>query len=325
MSEKLKIGIIGIGMVGTPLMEWLTENRGYKRGVDLFCYDIDSRKSCEDDVNLADVIFICVPTPPNPDGSCNTSIVRTAIRMIEGPKTVVIKSTVPPRTTEIFQIRYPDKKFIFYPEFLTESQAGADFIHPDRQILGVTSKSLGETGEILLQLPLALFTRPWSPIYGSKKVLNATEAELVKYASNVFGYIKVIFGNMLADIVYGLNLSGTVGKVEYDNVKECLGADPRIGSSWLDVEHGDYCGAGGFCFPKDMNAFIAFVEILTAEMEIAGIRGLVIERMLYVADILKLVRNYNSSLLSSQNLTEEEVSIHNHELVLKKRTKIRQS
>src|SRR3989344_2414937 len=106
-SAKPKIGIVGIGMVGAPLKRWFEES-GYKRSKDLFLYDIDVKKNYFDDVNLADIIFITLPTPRNPkNGACDISIVEGAIKKINrGPKIIVIKSTVPPGTTEDFQKRY---------------------------------------------------------------------------------------------------------------------------------------------------------------------------------------------------------------------------
>ena len=67
--NRLSIGIIGVGMVGAPLKRYFEEFKGYKRGEDLFLYDIDPKKGYYDDINQADVIFISVPTPSSPDGS----------------------------------------------------------------------------------------------------------------------------------------------------------------------------------------------------------------------------------------------------------------
>src|SRR3989344_3781361 len=258
--SKIRVGIIGIGMVGEPIRKWFEELNGYKRGKDLFCYDVDPKKGYSDDVNKADVVFVAVSTPPNPDGSCDVSIVENAVSTIKDGKIVVVKSTVSPGTVQNLQNKYSKKRFIFNPEFLTESQAWEDFISPDRQIIGTTAKSSQDAVEVLNLLPLKNFIRPWTSDY-SKKSVNTTEAEMGKYASNVFGFLKVIYGNILAYVSHGLTLKDKT-EVSYDNVKELIGADLRIGPSWLNVGHGNYCGAGGYCFPKDMNAFIAFGETL---------------------------------------------------------------
>ena len=91
MDRNLKIGIIGLGIVGEPIKRWFEEKRGFKRGVNLFCYDVDPTKSYFDDYNLADIIFVAVPTPPNPDGSCNISIVESVAAGLKGEEIIVIK------------------------------------------------------------------------------------------------------------------------------------------------------------------------------------------------------------------------------------------
>ena len=322
MTNKIKIGIIGIGMVGGPIRRWFEEINGYKRGKDLFCYDADPKKGYFDDVNKAEVIFVSVPTPPNSDGSCNTSIVESAVSNIKDGKIVVIKSTVAPGTVEGLQKKYPKKRFIFNPEFLTESQAWEDFLSSDRQIVGHTAKSASDAVEVLGLLPKKHFIRPWTSDY-SKKSVNATEAEMGKYASNVFGYIKVIYGNILADLAHAVSKVQGV-KVDYENIRELIGADLRIGPSWLNVNHGDYCGSGGYCFPKDMNAFIAFAESLERDaLKKKKLDKGHLKILREGISVLKAVRRYNETLIAAQGLTIEEVSKHNKEMIVQKRKKIR--
>ena len=322
-NQKLKIGIIGLGMVGEPLRKWFEELNGYKRGRDLFCYDVDSKKGYSDDVNKAEIIFVSVPTPINPDGSCNVSIVESAVASVRDNKIVVIKSTVPPGTVERLQKKYPKKRVIFNPEFLTESQAWEDFLSPDRQIVGHTSKSISDTVEVLNLLPRKHFIRPWTSDY-SKKSVNSTEAEFGKYASNIFGYMKVIYGNILADLCYAAAKVQGV-KIDYENIREIIGADLRIGPAWLNVEHGSYCGAGGYCFPKDMDAFIAFGESLEQDSLKRKLLGKQHIKALQAGiAVLKAVRRYNEILIESQGLTMEDVSKHNKEIITQKRKKIRQ-
>lgn len=329
-TKWIKVGIIGVGMVGEPVMRWFVEHKGYKRGRDLFCYDADPKKSYDDDVNRADVIFVAVPTPPNPDGSCNTSIVRSAVSTIRDGKIVIIKSTVEPGTVEELQRAHPRKRFIFNPEFLTESQAWLDYLKPDRQIVGHTARSYRDAKEILTLLPQAYFERPWSSDY-SKKDITASEAELAKYASNIFGYIKVIYGNILADVCHAMSVNfknkKIPARIDYQNVREVISADPRIGPAWLNVEHGDYCGAGGFCFPKDMNAFIKFGDNLITRLSSRKRQtdiGLV-RSLSKGLDVLKSIAAYNQALLAWQGLTVEDVSKHNREIILHKRKPIRRT
>ena len=327
-SSKIKVGIIGLGMVGEPIRKWFEEILGYKRGRDLFCYDADPKKSYSDDINKADVVFVSVPTPPNPDGSCNVSIVKSVVPTIKDGKIVVVKSTVSPGTVQELQNKHPRKRFIFNPEFLTESQAWEDFVSPDRQIIGTTSKSNQDAIEVLNLLPKKSFIRPWTSDY-TKKSVNSTEAEMAKYASNVFGFIKVVYGNILADFSHAVTLKYKLEKinssVNYDNVKELIGADLRIGPAWLNVNHGNYCGAGGYCFPKDMNAYISFAHSLVSDLEKKISNKDFLKVMKKGISVLESVRDYNVELLKWQGLTVEDVSKHNKEIIIQKRREIRKT
>jgi len=287
-------------------------------------------------------LFQCLP-PPNPDGSCNTSIVENVVSQIKDGKIVVIKSTVEPGTVQRLQDQYPKKRFIFNPEFLTESQSWEDFISPDRQIVSTTSKSETDSIEILNLLPKKNFIRPWTSDY-SKKSVNTTEAEMGKYASNVFGFLKVAYGNILADLSHAMTLKyASENKktvVDYDNIKDLIAADLRIGPAWLNVNHGNYCGAGGYCFPKDMAAFIAFADSLIKQLENPQIRkrkqsvsvnskkNVEYEAFVKVLkkgiNVLKAAESYNLELLKAQGLSVEEVSKHNTEIILQKRKQIRE-
>ena len=327
-NQKIKVGIIGLGMVGEPIRRWFEENNKYRRGKELFCYDADPKKNYGDDINKAGVIFVAVPTPSNPDGSCNVSIVNSAVATVHDGKTIIIKSTVPPGTVEALQKKYPRKKFIFNPEFLTESQWWLDYIKPDRQILGHTAKSYTDIKEVLALLPRAHFERPWSSDY-VKKDITATEAELTKYAANVFGYIKVVYGNILADLCHGLKLvlkkQGMGADVSYENMREAISADPRIGPAWLNVEHGNYCGAGGYCFPKDMDAFISFAQKLLGDLSKTKNKadaGLA-RSLKKGIGVLQAIVAYNHSLIDWQGLSMADVSRHDKEVITSKRKKIR--
>ena len=295
-SQKYAIGIIGVGMVGTPLKRYYEEVHGYERGTDLFLYDIDPKKGYFDDIHKADIVFISVPTPRLPEGAVNISAVEEAFRMITGDKIVVLKSTVPPGTTEAFQKKYPHQKILFNPEFLTEKRAWEDFLKPDRQIVGFTSSSIDAAHIVLSLLPKAPFMSPWGlTTYRSVKI-TATEAEIIKYGGNVHFARKVNFANLLA------KTSEKFG-ADYENVRLGLAADFRIGDSHLDVMHGGYRGFGGYCFPKDLDGFIAHLAA-------NGLDD--------CADLLRKDREFNEGLLAEQGLTLEDVSVHDHEWIRKK-------
>ncbi|OHA08901.1 MAG: hypothetical protein A3A44_02300 [Candidatus Sungbacteria bacterium RIFCSPLOWO2_01_FULL_60_25] len=318
-EQRIPVGVIGVGMVGTPLARYFREVKGYARGRDLFLYDIDPAKGCGDDVRRAGVVFVCVPTPPARDGSADTSAVRHAFRMLAAPlprrsvgalradrrrggggKIVVIKSTVPPGTTEAFQREFPEHQVLFNPENLTERFAWEDFLRPDTQIVGFTAKSIDAAHPVLSLLPKAPFMSPWGTDTYRRTAITATEAEIIKYARNIHFARKVNFANALA------RLAETMG-ADYENIRAGMAADHRIGDSHLDVTHGGYRGFGGYCFPKDLSAFIAAFDR-------AGLPE--------SAALLRSDWDFNKAILAEQGLTIEEVSSHDHVLERKLKEKL---
>lgn len=294
MNEaKPKVGVLGVGMVGGPIARYFLEVKGFERGKDLFLYDADPKKNYTDDISQASVIFVAVPSPRSPkDGSADISIVERAVEGIQGEKVVVIKSTVPPGTTENLQKKYPQHKFLFNPEFLTESRAWEDMMRPDRQIVGFTEKSLDAAHLVLSLLPKAPFMSPWGIGTYAQTRITATEAELIKYAGNVYFARKVNWANALASVAEQLGAN-------YENVRKAVAADHRIGDSHLDVHHGGYRGFGGYCLPKDLDAFIQFAKHATLNE---------------VAAMLSADRAFNENLLKSQGFSLEEVSMHDQAL-----------
>jgi UDPglucose 6-dehydrogenase len=236
--KKPVIGIVGVGMVGGAL------HRHFPEAIP---YDVVKHPHNKEKISSADIIFICVPTPYEEKGF-DLSHVREAITNIKGEKTIVIKSTVIPGTTERLQEEYPHHRLLFNPEFLTESSADQDMMYPDRQIVGYTEKSYGVAGDIMRLLPLAPFER----------IMPATEAELVKYFNNAWFATKVIFANQIYDVANKMGLN-------YDQIAEAAAADKRVGPSHLQVMHKGYRGYGGKCLPKDIRALIQHAENLGLE------------------------------------------------------------
>lgn len=314
-----KIGIIGIGMVGSQLARYFSEIKKLTRGANLFLYDIDPKKDYFDDVSEAHVIFVCVPTPRSPDGSANLSVVESAIEMIgtkkDETKVIVIKSTVPPGTTERLQKKYPAHQFVFNPEFLTESQAWEDMMRPDRQIVGYTTaaETKHAAALVLRLLPDAFFKSP--SLHGCYEghYVTATEAETGKIAANVFGAAKVTFSNILADFCAALEEPAS-----YENVRHILAHDGRIGPAWLDIHHGSYRGFGGYCFPKDLDAFIAYSDELVAKLKKKKdkkSRDLMLLLSKGLA-VFKAIRSYNEALLQSQGYSVRQISAHEKDITL---------
>lgn len=231
-----------------------------------------------------------MPTPRGSDGGCDLSEVNRAFNSINKyySKIIVIKSTVPPGTTEFLQKLTSRCKMLFNPEFLTEKKAWEDFTKPDRQIVGFTAQSIDAAHLVLSILPKAPFMSPWGLSTYKQIRITATEAEIIKYGGNIHFARKVNFANLLSMLCEKLG-------VDYENVRKGMAADFRIGDSHLDVNHGGYRGFGGYCFPKDLDALISFLEVL-------GLRECV--------EFLMSDRDFNIKLLASQGLSIEDVSGH---------------
>jgi UDPglucose 6-dehydrogenase len=243
----VKIGIIGHGVVGGALAAWFTS-----RGVAFDVYDPPHGIGTRAGIDAADAVFICVPTPYAP-GGIDGRYLEDAVSGLGGAKLVVIKSTVPPGTTDALQARFPQHRFVFNPEFLREAHAIDDMAHPDRQIIGVTEQSRGDADALLALLPPAPFVR----------VCGAREAELAKYAANSFLAVKVSFANELHDLCARLGIG-------YDGVRDIVGADARIGSSHLDALAGGYRGYGGKCLPKDSMALLDIAAAANVPLAVLG-------------------------------------------------------
>jgi len=238
LPKDFKIGIMGVGMVGGALKEYFN-----KKNLKPFLYDNGKNLGSLEEINQADIIFICVPTPFNKEKGFDLSFVERACQSIKGEKIVVIKSTILPGTTEKLQEKYSQHKFLFSPEFLTEATAKQDMECPDRQILGYTKESRDIAENVLRILPSTPF----------KKIIPAMEAEMVKYFSNTWFSTKVVFANQIYKLCKKLD-------IDYEIVRECAAADKMVGPSHLDVRHKGYFGYGGKCLPKDIRALIRFAN-----------------------------------------------------------------
>ena len=234
LLKDYKIGIMGVGIVGGSLRDYFK-----KEGIIPLLYDEGKNLGSLEEVNQADVIFVCVPTPFDKEKGFDLSFVERACQNIKGGKIIVVKSTVLPGTTEKLQKKYPQHKFLFNPEFLTEATAQQDTNYPDRQILGYTNQSRDMAENVLQILPSAPF----------RKIIPAAEAEMVKYFSNTWFSTKVVFANQMYELCKKLG-------IDYEIIRECASADKMIGPSHLNVLHKGYFGYGGKCLTKDIRALI---------------------------------------------------------------------
>jgi len=205
-------------------------------------------------VKKSSFVFICVNTPPKPNGEADLSFVenvtREIARSMTNYKIIVSKSTVPVRTgakVKSTMLRSIKKNIKFdvasNPEFLREGQAVHDFMNPDRIVVGVESERAKKEFEKLYKK----FKCP-------KLFTDIQSAELIKHASNSFLACKISFINMVAAIC-----DETGGDV--NEVARGMGFDARIGKSFLNPG----IGFGGSCFPKDLSAFIKVAEDASAD------------------------------------------------------------
>lgn len=216
--------------------------------------------SIEEGISVSDIIFICVGTPQKESGEADISSIESVSQRIaetlNGYKIIVEKSTVPVKTgwwiKKIINSNSRDN-FIFdvvcNPEFMREGNAIYDFLHPDRIVIGVETEKAAK-------IMMSLYESLDAPIVLS----NIETAELTKHASNSFLALKISYINAIA------RLCEKVG-ADIRMIAEGMGYDKRIGRQFLDAG----LGYGGYCFPKDVAAFIKIGEELGYDFELLKI------------------------------------------------------
>lgn len=293
----MKISVVGTGYVGLVTGGCLAEI-----GHDVICTDNDASKikileegglpiyepglekvieaACKakrlrfsanpvDAAIQGDAIFICVGTPPLPDGSADLSaidhVARTIATHAKSSKLVIEKSTVPARTGEELKRAlavYGRKSNVKFhvasnPEFLREGTAVEDFLHPDRVVVGAEDEAAEKQ---LKEIYKPVLERSFKcPVHGPAAcpdgpppawlVTTINSAELIKHASNSFLALKISYANMVADLAEKLG-------ADIKEVMHAVGMDPRIGTAFLNPG----LGFGGFCLPKDLQAFVNLAE-----------------------------------------------------------------
>jgi UDPglucose 6-dehydrogenase len=232
--EKMKMGQIPIY---EPELDVLFE-RNIKAGRLQFTTDLTSG------IADAEIIFLALPTPPGEDGSADLSYILGVAdqlgKMLTDYKVIVDKSTVPVGTAERVHAAIAANAKVEFavvsnPEFLREGYAVADFMKPDRVVIGCSDERAAKIMESLYKP----FVRQGNPIY----FMDEKSAELTKYAANSFLATKITFMNEIA------NFCEVVG-ADVDKVRIGIGADNRIGKRFLFPG----IGYGGSCFPKDVQA-----------------------------------------------------------------------
>ena len=227
-------------------------------------------------VRFGDAIFICVGTPPMEDGDADLSSMDSAARLIaaeaRSSKLVIEKSTVPMQTGQKLK-----RALAIYarnsgcshavasnPEFLREGTAVSDFLHPDRIVIGVGDEaSEAQLREIYRPLVEQSIDCPLHHGNCPPKeppqllVTSINSAELIKHACNSFLAVKISYANLIADICESMG-------ADVEQVIQAMGLDPRIGPQFLSPG----LGFGGFCLPKDVQAFIRLGEKAGADVSL---------------------------------------------------------
>src|SRR5436189_748561 len=207
--------------------------------------------SIKDGVDNSQIVFIAVPTPQQPDGSVELSLIEKVARdiadVLTGYRVIVDKSTVPVKTGE--KVRETIKRYnrhgaefdvVSNPEFLREGCAVSDLMQPDRIVIGAQSEHAVD-----------LMKKVYEPFMAPILVTDINSAELIKHAANSFLALKISYINAVSAIC---EASGA----DIEKVADGIGMDRRIGRHFLNAG----IGYGGSCFPKDIAAFITISDQL---------------------------------------------------------------
>lgn len=227
-------------------------------------------------IRAGDAIFICVGTPPKDSGEADLSAIDNVARQIAAEaktsKLVVEKSTVPARTglelsralAAYSKNTHVKHRVASNPEFLREGTAVFDFFHPDRIVVGVEDpSSAAELREIYRPILEKSFRCPvhngtCPPGHKAEfLVTTINSAELIKHASNSFLALKISYANVIADLCEKIGAN-------VEEVTHAMGLDARIGGQFLKAG----LGYGGFCFPKDVQAFIHLAASVGVDFDI---------------------------------------------------------
>lgn len=238
-----KIGVIGQGFVGTAVKE------GMKNFFDVRTFDINGKcnePTLDSLIKNVNEVFLCLPTPMKKSGECDLSIVKECLTQLsviveyyyKKNFIVIIKSTIPPGTTEKLNQEFPYIHIAFNPEFLTEANAIEDYKNQNRIIIGADRPYSSRVKQIFAK------AFPKVPIIKT----SSTIAETIKYVTNTFLAMKVSYANEIYQLCNAL-------EIDYDKVIEYARYDDRLGNSHWAVPgpDGDF-GFGGHCFPKDIAA-----------------------------------------------------------------------
>ncbi|MBI5138650.1 MAG: hypothetical protein HZA95_02535 [Candidatus Vogelbacteria bacterium] len=237
----MKIGFIGQGWIGKNYADNF-KNRGYE----VVRYSLEPKYAKnKEEIKKCDIVFIAVPTPTTPKGF-DAGVLVKVMELVGKKKIAVIKSTILPGTTESIQKQYSDIYVMHSPEFLSERTAKEDVRWPDSHVIGISTNS----SIFRSKARMVLSVLPDVPSI----ICSSVEAEFIKYAHNIHGFIDVVYSNLLYD------LAGKLG-VEWDIVKKFASHDKYMVDRYMNPVHASGHvnrpgrGAGGHCYIKDFAAF----------------------------------------------------------------------
>lgn len=240
------IGFVGQGFIGNNYANDF-EARGYA----VVRYSLEEPHiNNKERITECDIVFIAVNANTTPRGFDDRNI-REALELVGGDKIAVIKSTLLPGMSKVLQKDHPSIVVLFSPEFLSEVTAAHDAANPFSNIVGVTTDDerhrIAAT-QVHEVLPLAPFTL----------TCDSDEAEIIKYAHNIAGFMQVITFNLMYD------MARTLGH-DWNAIKKALVADPFVNDHYINPVHKSGRGAGGHCFIKDFAAFANEYEKLVGD------------------------------------------------------------
>lgn len=248
--ETGKIGIIGLGFVGGAIKASFNE-------LDLVLVDNDPSRGSNSfkDLLQTDGVFICVPTPQDDDGTCDTSIltnILSRLAEINYQGVIISKCTAPPDLYTELNLLFPN--LIHAPEFLTAANANNDYAKGSFAIIGGQVKAYRDLAESII--------RKSQPFLAHITHCSIGEASLAKYAINTFMSTKVIFMNELFNLANASNCN-------FSKITTMISHDPRIGKSHMQVPGPDgQFGFGGACFPKDTSALLKYADKLGIQLNV---------------------------------------------------------
>jgi nucleotide sugar dehydrogenase len=268
--KNIKIGFIGLGMVGKAIYDVLSETN------ETCFYDIKIQDSKIADILDSNIVFVAVPTLPDKNNNCDLSILNLVIEQLIESKyngVICIKSTITPETTINYIEKYNNDKICFCPEFLRERCAKEDFKYNNKIcIIGTVSKTVYE-----------IVKSCHNQICKEFRYVHPTEAELTKYFQNVYNTNRILFANAFYEVCKHNN-------VNYNNIVDNLLIRNEIDDKYIRCNE-ILRGPSGPCLVKDTIAFNEYVKSINLKTKPSLFQTMVNDMKLYPKTIIHGTRS----------------------------------